>query len=127
MRKGDGSLILCQAGEHLQEYLLGEVFLGHAPGQVGPDNPDDKGVEMFHKFSRSNLIAHTNAIETASQIERLVVRHRDMETGSNTSDKTALGVSRLQLLDFPDAPPIYNGNSMRTRAQALRLTCTRNR
>jgi len=55
---------------------------------MGPDDPNDQGVEMLHKFSRSNLIAQTYAIETPSQIERLVVRHRYMEDTSNTSDKT---------------------------------------
>jgi hypothetical protein len=58
---------------------------------VGPDDSDDEGMEVFHKLPRSNLIAFANAIETASQIKRLVVRHTEIDALSGTYCKTPLG------------------------------------
>ena len=43
---------------------------------------------MFHQFARSDLIVQTYAPKAANQIERLVVRHKDTEATSSTSDKT---------------------------------------
>jgi hypothetical protein len=48
-------------------------------------------MEEFHKLPRSNLIAFPHTIKAASQVKRLVVRHRFMEALSNTFCKTAVG------------------------------------
>jgi hypothetical protein len=45
-------------------------------------------MEVLHELSRSALIAQTYAVKTASQIERLVVRHKYIEATSNTLPKT---------------------------------------
>jgi hypothetical protein len=47
---------------------------------VGPADADDKRVEVPHQVSRSDLIAPAHAIETASQIKRLVVSHSAIES-----------------------------------------------
>jgi hypothetical protein len=85
---GHGSLILVDSGEHLQKYVLGKVFLGDPAGQMGADDPDDEGMEVLHKLPRSNLIALAHAIKTASQIKRLVVRHRKWRHHQGTFCKT---------------------------------------
>jgi len=71
---------LVDSGEHLQKYVLGKVFLGDPAGKVGAADPDDERVEVLHKIARSDLIALANAIKTASQIKRLVVSHRVIES-----------------------------------------------
>jgi hypothetical protein len=93
--EGHGSLVLVNAGEHFQKYILRKVFLRDPPRQMGPDDPDDEGMEVVDKLPRSCLIALANAIKTASQIKRLVVRHRFMEASSSTFCKTPIAQARL--------------------------------
>ena len=76
MGERHGALVLVDAGEHFQEDFLAEILLGHPPGKVGTHNPNDHRMKMFHKFAGRRLIAFSHAIQTASQIERLVVGHR---------------------------------------------------
>jgi hypothetical protein len=93
---------------------------------VSPDNPDDKGVEVFHKLPRSNLIAFANAIETASQIKRLVVRHTEIDALSGTYCKTPLGCPRLRPFPTRNLTFIVQIGSINAEMapafQALRLT-----
>ena len=72
MREGHRTLILFETREHFQENLLGEVLFGDPARQARADNANDDGVEMLHKFARSNLIVQAYAPKTANQIERLV-------------------------------------------------------
>jgi hypothetical protein len=90
-----GTLVLVNPGEHLHKYLLGKVFLGDPSRQMGPGDPDDKGMEVLHKIPRSDLIAPANAIKTASQIKRLVVRHVWIDASSGIFCKTPVGRPRL--------------------------------
>jgi len=62
---------------------------------VGAGDPYDEGVEVFHKIPRSNLIALSNAIKTASQIKRLVVRHVRIDASSGIFCKTPVRRARL--------------------------------
>ena len=57
-------------------------------GRCERGDADDKGMKMLHKLPRSNLIAFANAIKTASQIKRLVVRHDYGDASSGTYCKT---------------------------------------
>gem|GEM_PF-6574827 len=50
---------------------------------------------MIDKLPRSSLVAQANATKTASQIKRLVVRHRFIESSSYTFCKTPVGAGRL--------------------------------
>src|SRR3954470_24279212 len=90
MRKRDRALVLFEAGEHLQEYLLCQIFLRDAPGEVRTHDADNQGVKMLNKFASRLLIALAHAIEAASQIERqnVVIRHGRMEARTSTSGKT---------------------------------------
>jgi len=125
MGERDRSLVLVDAGEHFQKYVLGKVFLGNPPWKVGPDDADDEGVQVFDKIPRSSLVAPTNAIKTASQIKRLVVRHAFMEASSNTYCKTPVAPRRLPAaphLDIRMRPRIECKAEMASASQALRLT-----
>jgi hypothetical protein len=50
---------------------------------------------VFHELPRGSLVALANAAQTASQIKRLVVRHRFMEAPSYTICKTPVGANGL--------------------------------
>jgi hypothetical protein len=89
---------LVKAREHLQKHLLGKVFFGDPARQVGAANADDERIEVLHKVSRSDLIALAHAIETASQIKRLVVSHSVIESSYITLCKTPLAAARLPAL-----------------------------
>jgi hypothetical protein len=52
-------------------------------------------MEVLHEIPRSSLIALAHATKAASQIKRLVVRHRFMEATSYTFCKTP--VTRVRL------------------------------
>ena len=95
MGEGDRTLVLVEAREHLQKYLLGKVFLRDPAGEMGPAYADDKRVEVLHKVPRSNLIALTDTIKAASQVKRLVVRHSVIEASSLTFCKTPVAPARL--------------------------------
>ena len=94
---------------------------------MGADDPDDEGMEVLHKVPRSNLIAFADAIKTASQIKRLVVRHVRIDASSGIFCKTpvaAAAVTRARApapLDF-QPPPRMNRAEMAPAFQALRLT-----
>jgi hypothetical protein len=87
---------LVKPREHLQKHLLGKVFFSDPSWQVGAADSDDKRVEVLHKVSRSDLIALAHAIETASQIKRLVVSHSVIESSYVTYCKTPLVAARLR-------------------------------
>jgi len=60
------------------------------------DDPDDEGMKVLHKLPRSDLIAPANAIETASQVKRLVVSHVWIDAASGIFCKTPVPRPRLQ-------------------------------
>ena len=64
---------------------------------MGAGDPNDEGVEVFHKIPRSNLIAFSDAIKTASQIKRLVVSHVRIDASSGIFCKTPVGRARLPI------------------------------
>ena len=101
VRKRDGALILCQPGEHLHEYLLGEVLLGNTAWQVRAHDANNQRVKMVDELPCSCLIALADPNQAASQIERqdVVVRHGRMEASTCTSGKTSV------------APPGYQRNT----------------
>jgi hypothetical protein len=80
---------------------------------------------VFDKLPRSSLVAFTNAIKTASQIKRLVVRHAAMEAPSNTYCKTPIvapWLPRAPHLDIGRRARINGPVAMAPALQALRLT-----
>lgn len=92
--EGNGPLVLCQPRKHLQENLLAEVFLGHAPRQVRPHDADNQRVQVLHQLPRRLLVPSTHAIKTRHQINgRRVggVGHPVMEARAITTGKTCLG------------------------------------
>jgi hypothetical protein len=88
VRKGDGALVLFEAGEHLHEDLLGEILLGHLPREMGAHNADNHRVELIHEFSRSGLVALADALQAASKIKGRWIRHKAMELAAYTIEKT---------------------------------------
>jgi hypothetical protein len=95
MGERHGSLILLDSRKHLQKYLLCKVFLRDPARKVGADDPYDEGMEVLDKIPCSNLIAFPNAIKTASQIKRLVVRHMRIDASSGIFCKTPVARQRL--------------------------------
>jgi hypothetical protein len=121
-----GALVLVYTREHFQKYLLGKVFLSDPARQVGAGDPYDEGMEVLDKLPRSDLIAFANAIETASQIKRLVVRHVRIDASSGMFCKTLIGRLRLPVgrscsLTFRIGGKCI-GAAMAPALQALRLT-----
>jgi hypothetical protein len=53
-------------------------------------------MEVLDHFPRSNLIALPNASKAASQIKRLVFRHKERDAKSGTSSKTERRTPWLQ-------------------------------
>jgi len=62
---------------------------------MGAGDADDEGMEVLDKVPRSNLIAFPDAIKTASQIKRLVVRHMRIDASSGIFCKTPVATARL--------------------------------
>ncbi len=69
-----------------------------------PHDANNQRVKVFHEFARSRLIVLTHAVETASQIERLVVSHivKEMEARSATTCKTGLSLRGYGARGFLD-------------------------
>jgi len=84
MGKRNGALILLESGKHFQKHFLGKVLFLDPPREMSPYDADDEGEKMVHQLTRSVLIPAAHASEAASQIKRLVVRHRDREARSTT-------------------------------------------
>jgi hypothetical protein len=138
---------LCESREHLQKNFLGQIFLGHAPGQMGAYDPTDQRVKVFDQCARSRLIAPAHSVEAAGQIERrIVVRHARMEARSDTTRKTRIALCgyspKKPILPLKNRVPLaspaalfpsdrsltfagvgrYLDHDMRALLQALRLT-----
>jgi hypothetical protein len=62
-------LVLIETDEHLEKHVLGEIFLGHAAGEMTADDADDFRIEMLDQRPRGVVIPGTYLVEARGDVE----------------------------------------------------------